>query len=365
MENDLTIKVSEIEKTLVDLFEKEKQSNTVRASLFNLVIYTQDTDRVPYLTHLIKSLIKKFPCRILFIKESDSKEDLLNTSVSALKPEGNDDGFFCEHIHFEVSPSTRERISYLVTPHIIPNLPVYTVFAADPTKDVSPTTLKLDSLSTRVIFDSEYMEHMSKFSSYITSLHNEETDIGDLNWARFSSWRSVFANVFSNKQKQKILASADEITIKYNPRSTTSFHHTKIQATYLQGWIATNMYWSFESVLCEGEKIAVSYTSNQGRHKFYLEQAEQVEGMPPGCLLSVEIKNDRETTSFIREGGSDHLIKICHCSPDICELPVLFPLTNEGTAKAISREIYLRDTSPDFLACLKLLSHWKSGIICS
>ncbi|MCH9622058.1 MAG: hypothetical protein S4CHLAM20_14930 [Chlamydiia bacterium] len=366
MENALnSIKPSEIEDTLVALFEKEKKSNLVKASLFNLIIYTEDTERENYLVHLTKSLIKKFPCRIIFITESSKEGDFLNTKVSALRPEGEDDGFFCELIHFEVSKSYKERISYLVTPHLIPDLPVYLLFAKDPSSGDTPTTLGLDAFPSRIIFDSEYMGHMSEFCSYIATLQQENIDIGDLNWARFASWRSVISKVFSRKEKQKLLATCEEITIRYNSHSNEAFHHNKIQATYLQGWIATNMYWKFETVLCEGGKIVVNYTSKYGTHKIYLEQSSPDESIHPGKITSVVIKNQTESTSFEREESSDHLIKITHCNPNGCEIPVLYPLASEGTGKSLTREIYSRDTSPDFIACIKLLANWNSGIICS
>jgi len=366
VENDLnSIKPSEIEQTLVSIFEKEKKENLVKASLFNLIIYTDNDTREAYLTKLCKNLIKKFPCRIIFVKESNSEGDILNTKVSSLHPEGEDEGFFCEFIHFEVSKQNKERVSYLITPHLIPNLPVYLLFAKDPSAGDTPTSLKLDAFPSRIIFDSEHMGHMSQFATYISSLQRDNIDIGDLNWARFSSWRSVISKVFSRKEKQKLLATCDTIKIQYNSHSNKEFLHKKIQATYLQGWIATNMYWQFEEVSCEDGNIAVNYSSKYGKHKILLEQGESVDTINPGCILSVHIENSTESTSFIRDKASDHLIKICHCTPSQCEIPILYPLVSEGTTKALSREIYSRDTSPDFIACIQLLAKWKSGIICS
>jgi glucose-6-phosphate dehydrogenase assembly protein OpcA len=358
-----SIHPKEIESTLISLFEQEKKSNSIKASLFNLVIYTEGNGRDSYLKALTKSLIKKFPCRIIFIREYSNKKDLLNTCVSALKPDGQGDGFFCELIEFEISKNYKERISFLVTPHVIADLPVYLLFAKDPSLGDTPTTLNLDKIATRIIFDSECMEHMSNFASYIKSLHYEEKGIGDLNWARFSSWRKLLLKYYSNREKLKTLATATNITISYNSHANESFHHNKIQAIYMQGFLATKMNWEFNSIVCNQNSITVSYKSNDSFHHIHLTPCEPIQTLPPGRIVSLLIHNQEEKTSFIREKESLHLVKICYSTKDKCEMALLYPLEKEADGNSLTTEIYYRETSKDFLAVIELISTWKTGII--
>ncbi|MCH9616883.1 MAG: hypothetical protein SP4CHLAM5_01590 [Chlamydiia bacterium] len=363
MEND--IKPEEVEKTLLSLFEKEKKDNRIKSCLFNLVIYTEDNERVEYLKILCRSLIKKFPCRIIFIKESKKEGDFINTSVSALKPDGDNEGFFCEFIEFEVSSSYKERISYLITPHIIPDLPVYLLFSKDPANGDTPATMNMDKIATRIIFDSECMDHMSLFAEYIEKMDREKTSIGDLNWARFTPWRRLLAKVFSNKEKLSSLIAADTVTICYNTHATDSFRHIKIQATYMQAWIAEKMGWDFKSVECEDNKVLVTYTSKYGTHKIHIIGSPPNENLYPGRLTRVEIQTGSETTHFIRDEKSYHLIKISHSTNSTCEIPTTYPVTKEGTGTSMTGEIYSRETSKDFLASLQLIKQYHRGIICS
>jgi glucose-6-phosphate dehydrogenase assembly protein OpcA len=365
MENGIKkIHPAQIESTLASLFEQEKKSNSIKASLFNLIIYTQANGRESYLKGLSKSLIKKFPCRIIFIRECDSSQDFLNTWVSALKPEGNDDGFFCELIEFEISKSYKQRVSFLVTPHVIADLPVYLLFAKDPSLGDTPTTLNLDKLASRIIFDSECVEYMNNFACYIKSLHYEEKGIGDLNWARFSSWRKLFLKYYSSREKLITLATASNITICYNSHETESFHHNKIQATYMQGFLATKMEWEFESVFCDKNIFTVDYKSKFGIHKIHLKGSKPLKTLPPGRITSVVIENKTEKTSFIREEESLNLVKISHSTKDKCEMPLLYPIEKETSGNSLTREIYYRETSKDFLSVIELISTWKKGIIC-
>ena len=366
MENGITpTSPAEIEKTLLSLFEQEKQTGVIKSSLFNLVIFTEENERVEYLKSLCTSLIKKFPCRIIFIKELENKKDHLETRVSALKPEGENDGFFCEFIEFDVSSTYKERISYLVTPHVIPDLPVYLLFAKDIALKDTPTSLKLDKLPLRIIFDSECMEHMSEFATYINTIKEEQTSIGDLNWARFTPWRRMLCKVFSSPENHQTLLEASHVHITYNTHSTDSFRHNKIQATYMQGWIAEKMGWEFTSVACEHGKVVITYTSSKGKHMVSLEGSPPNKDLYPGRLTGIEITSGDRSISFQRDQAAYQLIKISYCKNDRCEVAMTYPITNEGTGTSMSGEIYSRETSKDFLASLELVSQLKTGIICS
>lgn len=366
MENGIKpISPAEIEKTLISLFEQEKQTGVIKSSLFNLIIFCVENERVEYLKSLCISLIKKFPCRIIFIKECKKEGDFLETRVSALKPEGENEGFFCEFIEFDVSSSYKERISYLVTPHVIPDLPVYLLFSKDIAQKDTPTTLKIDKLPLRIIFDSECMEHMSEFAEYIDTIKEEHTSIGDLNWARFTPWRRMLCKVFSSPENHHTLLEANHIHITYNTHSTDSFRHNKIQATYMQGWIAEKMGWEFMAVSCDKGKVHITYTSNKGEHHVWLEGSPPNTDLYPGRLTSIEIKSGDRSISFVRDSSSYQLIKISYCNNDQCDVAMTYPITNEGTGTSMSGEIYSRKTSTDFLASLKLIAKLKTGIICS
>ncbi len=366
MENDLkTIKPSEIEITLAELYEREKKANVVKASLFTLIIFTEEGEREKYLFELSKSLIKKFPCRIIFVKESLTEGDFLHTKVFALKPEGSAEGFFCEFIHFEVSKSYKERISSLILPHVIADLPIYLLFAKDPSLGDTPTSLGIDKLPMRIIFDSECMSEIGILASYIKSIHDDHIDVGDLNWARFSPFRDLITKVYSNKEKLKTLVGCKEISVSYNSHETASFHHNKIQAIYFQGWLATKMHWEFETIVCEEKTLIISYRSKYGVHKVMVKPCDKQNTLRPGGIVSVVVKNDEEVTSLIREESAAHIIKICHSTKDKCEIPVLYPVSKEGTGSSITREIYSKGTSEDFLTVITLISTWKTGFICS
>lgn len=356
---------SQIESTLQSLQQREQDSNLIKASLFNLVIYTKEDDRETYFMDLCKSLIRKFPCRILFFKESSEKSDFLETTVSALKPDGDDTGFFCEFIHFSISENIKCRIPYLLTPYLTADLPVYLLFGNDPSVNDCLSSLHINQAVDRIIFDSECVEHMTTFSSYMTNLIDKQIDIGDLNWARFSPWRALFGKFFSTEEKVQTLQSCDTITIKYNTHATKSFFHNKIQASYLQAWIAQKLGWKFEKVTSEKSSIYVSYKSNTQIHKIEIIGDAPQESLPPGRITEISINSKDNHAQFIRDKNSPHLVTTSFNTNQTCHLPLLYPLTKEGSGMSLQREIYFRGTDSDFANALNLLSNWQPGVICS
>ena len=153
--------------------------------------------------------------------------------------------FFCDVINFEVAGSYRERIPYVVLPHLLAQRPVYLLWGDDPLKK-DPISIKLENRATRTIFDSESSENLVDFADMILS-HQSKTsgDIADLNWARFSPWRNLFANAFNHEDKLHCIQDAKDIHILYNTRETEHFFAYKYPSHLLsrlagkQAWMET------------------------------------------------------------------------------------------------------------------------------
>ena len=127
------IQVKDIEKARSDLWRQRQGTNAIRASLFNLVIYSKDNARQEYMQKIAQSVIKNFPCRIINITESEtSNESYLRTFVSDLQPDETNSSLFCDMINFEVSGEHRKRIPFVVTPNLLADLPVYFLWGDDP-----------------------------------------------------------------------------------------------------------------------------------------------------------------------------------------------------------------------------------------
>ncbi len=350
------IKVKEIESALASLWGNHRGENLTHASLFNLVIYVKKDLREDYLQNIGKGIIRKYPCRMIMVTEYEhSNEDFLRAYVTDLKPDEKST-IFCDLIHIEVSESYRERIPFVLLPHLLPERPVYLLWGDDPLKK-DPVIMKLESRATRTIFDSESSENIVDFAKMILSHQkNVSCDIADLNWARNSSWRNLFANAFNSPEKLKPLVEAKNIAISYNTLETECFSHTKIQSIYFQGWLATKLGWNLETVLGAENELAFKYSTPQGGVTITLTSGKS-DQTPPGRLLTVDIySHHNERINLVREKIDPNRVAIHHCSSNTCVMPTHYLLNGEISGNSMMREIYNQGTDPSFINVLQLIS---------
>ncbi len=359
------IETKNIEQSLKNLWKKHQKNSGLRATLFNLIIYTRENERTDYLQKMIEGLIKKFPCRILLITEYNrNKEDgFLKTYVSDVKA-SDDDSIFCEMIQFHVAGSYKERISFVTLPHIQPDLPVYLLWTLDPNIK-HPSTLKLDNYITRTIFDSESTNHFSDFAHTLLSYHNYKMhDLGDLNWARTHAWRELLITAFNSYERLELLKNTKEITITYNNISSDSFSHTKIQSTYIQAWIASKMKWSLQSQLSMEQELIFTYKDNKGVKTVRVipDSMTQVE---PGRILSINIKSENDDYIILkRDQEETRKVEITFNFKNLEIPPFIHQFDQEKTGRTMAHEIYKQGTNSSFIDTLMQISQYKHDKVC-
>lgn len=360
------IQPKDIEKARNELWRQHQGTNAVSASLFNFIIYAKKNSREEYLQKIARNIIKKFPCRIILITESEeTKESYLRTFISNLKADNTDSSMFCDMINFEVSGQHRNRIPFVVFPNLLADLPVYLLWGDDPSK-CDPIALELENYATRSVFDSEVAESMTAFAETLLKLHETVScDIGDLNWARFSPWRAMFAHTFNAPNKLKCLQESKEIRIVYNVIETDEFCHNKIQAIYFQAWIATKLKWTFETSLGTKEELCFKYRSPSGQVSIILIPGKNDQVLP-GRLLKLEIFSyHNEHMLFEKTKLNPHQVVIRYSTHYNCEMPAHYLLDKEIAGKSMMHEIYSQGVRNGFIEVLKLITQYKQGMICS
>ena len=103
---DKEISIPNIEAELQKIWRSKTVGNQLKASLFNLVIYSHEPRRTEYLKGVLSSFIMKFPCRIIFIDHRrDSPTDYLKVTVSDTFPGTEASTVSCDQIYIEVTTS--------------------------------------------------------------------------------------------------------------------------------------------------------------------------------------------------------------------------------------------------------------------
>ena len=302
-----------------EAFSRLQEQQVIRASLFNLIVVTEESARKEYVKTITTHVTKRFPCRVLFITITHSSPDI-QVEVSTLPETENT---FCDQISIQTPPSLLEKIPFLLLPHFLTDLPIYLLWAERP--DSHPLLLKqLQEWSSRLIYDSELSPNLLDFCQ-ILEKQSKTKEVVDLSWARTESWRELIAATFYSPSRLSSLQTAKSVEICYSTATNPFFCHTTIQATYLSAWLTASLKWNPK----------VSFIPKQDLR------------LPPGGIISIDIVcQDLYHYTFHRD--PDHLeqIRILVCDEEKCEIPSKFVFSKVQSGLSLVNLIYHPERSP-------------------
>ncbi len=322
---------------MVATMEEDKK---IRASLFNLIFYTKKTPRESYIRTIANRVIEKFPSRVIFIT-SDAKSDTLTNKASVLSTGETT----CDLIEINVAEKLEDRVPFVILPHILTDLPIYVIWADDPSNS-TPLFTEIKQLATRIIFDSEGTKDLSAFAQNLLQL--EEThqfEVGDLNWARTENWRKLLASTFYTQERLAELKQCTSIQIVYNDH--------EIQSLYLQGWIATQLKWKLKKLSREEKKITLTYERQNGNVEVTL-YPEQHKTLGVGSILSIDLHTqDQNHFSFGRSLDMPNRVNMRFSTLVQCNIPLQYLFAKEESGASLVKEICHKGTSSHFLDLLQ------------
>ncbi|MCB1181257.1 MAG: glucose-6-phosphate dehydrogenase assembly protein OpcA [Chlamydiia bacterium] len=356
------LQLSNISEELAHLWDTELGRNKIRACLFTLIIYTQKTEKIASYGELIKKVIGKFPCRILWIIEDvHSDERYLKTEVSSQTIGEGDLSLFCEQIKIETAGDYRERVPYLLLPYLVPDLPIYLFWTADPTGE-NVILSRLQPYAHRIIFDSEGAADIQAFSHTILKLVGDnKTGVTDLNWISTWGWRNIFRSVFNSRDTVDQLIQSNRLRITYNKNPSSQGYLGEIRAAYFQAWLASQLNWKFTHFEHEEGNYRLAYHRAMGDLAIHLAPVEQKE-LPIGAILSIEIESSLKKGHYIfKRHPESRQVYIQYSDANHCDLPYCFYLGGFAAGQEILEEIFYETTGEHYKNMLQTLSQipWK------
>lgn len=346
---------SAIQSTLDALWEDKEHRNKIRASLFNLILFTRKGPREEYLQRVIHKLLDKFPSRLFLLHVDPDATQKLTVSVDVLSSEQGDCIITCDLIEIETSLQEQEKIPFLLLPHLIPDLPIFLMWAEDPLQK-SVLFTSLQSLATRIIVDSETTSELHAFVSHVLAMHQEgSVEIADLNWARLESWRSLISSTFSSARLLSAIRGTTSLTITYNAQETPFFCHTKIQALYLQAWIAHALGWQIPSHHTASACDTFAYISEEKEVSIQLIPVRNPH-LPPGMILALTFTTlDQEHFAFTRNEKQSEQIFFEHSTLTECSLRIQKEVGKAESGQSLIKEICHKGTSVHYIDMLQML----------
>ena len=254
IEPGIPVEIGRIDRELGKLWESGDGTKT-RASLINLVIYTEDAGSLESNTALIASIAGEHACRAILILANPA------APVSAAKAwigahcrfSGKGKNQICsEQITFRLDGDAAAALPNIVFSHLDSDLPLCFWWQA-PFRE--PLDSELWSWVDRLIFDSgPWTDPHDQFFLVrrIDALAESHAVLCDLNWTRLHNWRVSLAKLFDHPAALAILGRIDSACVTAAPGFRTT-------ACLLLGWLAAQLRWK---LLPAGDSFEVS----DGRH---------------------------------------------------------------------------------------------------
>ena len=325
------------------------------ASLFNLIIYAHEASRVDHFEELIRTILSKFPCRIIFIHAYRKQEDHFNVETSTVLSGTGQEQTRCDRIVIEASPKQLPRVLSVLFPSINSDLPIYLLWGQSPFEEhlIFPA---LQPYATRVILDSGCADNLSMFCRQMeTHLNLLKMDLMDLNWALLSSWRDLLSSIFEPPEKLLLLESCKHMIITYNSTGIEKIWRPEMRAVYLQGWFATCLDAKFRQSEYFEQNLLVSYFGKQNPLVIALEPQPDL-NQPAGTILGISLTfiNGESCVIIPKPVHSQALIH--ESSTDTCALPYTLPLPNVYTGSTFLNEILYQNVGSHYRKMLKMIS---------
>lgn len=286
----LPVEIGRIDKELGKLWEDSDDTKT-RASLINLVIYTDSADAVAGNTELISRIASQHACRaiLIFANPSAPKSGAKAWISAHCHAIGKGTRQICsEQITFQLDGEISSAVPNVVFSHLDSDLPLcfwwQGEFPAEPDEN-------LWSWVDRLIFDSQaWSSPAEQFDRVcrISALARSRTVLCDLNWTRLLTARFALANVFDHACALAEIPHIREVSITHAPGSKTT-------AILLLGWLAAQLGWKLESVL--------------GTHTFRNKKSKEIhfrlDEAPGACISDVAFRSPDVAITLCRESNSE------------------------------------------------------------
>jgi len=240
----LRVEVGEIGRKLGELWSAS-EAGKVRASLINLVIYSENKDAIVLNTPLLAGLAAEHAFRALLVQAdpsaNEAKIEAWITAHCHLRESGGQKEICSEQITFRLNGPAAGRLPSIVFSHLDSDLPLCLWWQGSLHANPEP---ELWARVDRVIVDSQsWSDPAGQFAilQEIESIGRGHCAVCDLTWTRSFHLRYAIAQIFDHPAARERLAQMKNIEIRHGAGD-------RITALELLGWIASRLNWQLQTI---------------------------------------------------------------------------------------------------------------------
>ena len=207
---------------------------TMRAVVANLVVVRDSASEMDAATEVIVNIIGNNPCRMIMVTsqpDTDPPDMIAEVAVICQQSETCQRCVYCDQIRLSGRGIMADNLPSMTASLLIPDLPAVLWCLKPPfsRKDFE----RFAAQSNHVIVDSAAytLPDLRQLNSFVEQSHRTETSVSDLNWARLTTYRQIFAQFFDSMECRDHLATIHSIRIEVAPST----------GLLLAGWLKAQM----------------------------------------------------------------------------------------------------------------------------
>ena len=337
----LPVEVGEIERQLGLLWE-QSDAGKVRASLVNLVIYSEAPDAIAANTPLLAAIAGDHAFRALLVQaDPHARQSAVHSWITAhchLRDAGKKE-ICSEQITFQLDGPAAARLPSIVFSHLDTDLPLYLWWQGDLHTHPEP---QLWRWVDRLIVDSNSWTNPAvQFAvlQEIEALGRGRCAICDLTWTRLFHLRYAVAQIFDLPAARECLPHTDAVHIDHAPDH-------RLTALQLLGWIASRLGWHLDNEAGQ----TMFRRSDGGRVTFVLNEKADA----TGCVSAIRLAFPDALATVQRETVGDFYLAEFH-GPGTESHAQLLPAGREKTSDTLLSELSRVSRHPLFWPAIRAI----------
>jgi len=337
----LAVEVGDIDRQLGLLWE-HCDAGKVRASLVNLVIYSEAADAIATNTPLLSEIAADHAFRALLVQAQPcAEESAVQAWITAhchLREAGKKE-ICSEQITFQLDGPAARRLPSIVFSHLDTDLPLYLWWQGDLHPDPDP---QLWRWVDRLIVDSNsWTDPAAQFCILreIQSLGRARSALADLNWTRLFHLRYAVAQIFDLPSALERIHRIDRVAVVHAPGS-------RLTALQLLGWLASRLGWNLD----QSNKVPVFLRPDGGTVVFRLDEDNDA----GACVASIDISLGDASASVRRETGGDYYLGT-FIAPEQAPFTQMLPAERNKTSDILLSELSRISRHPLFWPAIRAI----------
>jgi glucose-6-phosphate dehydrogenase assembly protein OpcA len=319
------VEIGRIDQELKKLWQEGEGAMT-RASLMNLVVYSEEPGSLQNNTQLMARITEDHACRAIVIEaDCNAEQDRVDAWISAHCHVSSAGGkqVCSEQISFLLAGGCSTHLPSIILSNLDSDLPLYLWWQEEFRDPMDP---QLWTWVDRIIYDSQRWNNFREQMRLVECAQKEANQrivLCDLNWTRLDKFRFALAQFFDHPASHHRLAGIEKVRIDF----AASFRST---ALLFAGWLGAQLGWCLEKSTSSNE-LHFTSTSAQTISVELLER----DGQP---IHEVVLRSgDIEFAVTHAECGD--LLEVSRANPGEARTPQLMPDGENDLVSLVSEEL--------------------------